>query len=68
MEIGIKNRCVKLILPNGKVVDILTPVIEEMEKWVQDEAHKPESGGYIAQGQTSTARRRLQASRRQRLP
>lgn len=47
MEIGIKNRCVKLILPNGKVVDILTPVIEEMEKWVQDEAHKPESGGYI---------------------
>ena len=36
MEIGIKNRCVKLILPNGKVVDILTPVIEEMEKLLEE--------------------------------
>lgn len=43
MEIGIRDRCVKLILPNGKVVDVLTPVIEEMGKWVQDESYKPES-------------------------
>lgn len=47
MEIGIRDRCVKLILPNGEVVDVLTPVIEEMGKWVQDESYKPESGGYI---------------------
>ena len=47
VEIGIRDRCVKLILPNGEVVDVLTPVMEEMGKWVQDESYKPESGGYI---------------------
>lgn len=47
VEIGKKNRCVKVNLPDGTVADILTPVMEEMEKWVQDEPDKPESGGYI---------------------
>lgn len=32
VEIGIRDRCVKLILPNGEVVDVLTPVMEEMGK------------------------------------
>lgn len=41
------NRCVKINLPNGKVVDVLSSVIDEMHNWVQDEDYKPESGGYI---------------------
>ena len=41
------NKCVKMILPNRKVVDILTPVAEEINKWLQDSLEKPESGGYI---------------------
>lgn len=34
-------------LPNHKVVDILTPVFDEIYKWSQDSEEKPESGGYI---------------------
>jgi len=34
-------------LPNQKVVDILTPVLEGICKWLQDSDEKPESGGYI---------------------
>ncbi len=47
VEIGKSNRCVKFPLPNGKVVDVLTPVLDEIRKWVQDGEEKPESGGYI---------------------
>jgi integrative and conjugative element protein (TIGR02256 family) len=36
-----------MILPNGKVVDILSQVLDEINKWLQDECTKPESGGYI---------------------
>jgi len=36
-----------MILPNGRVVDILSPVLNEMYKWIQNEAAQPESGGYI---------------------
>ncbi len=35
------------MLPNGKVADILSPVLDEMWKWIQNDAEKPESGGYI---------------------
>jgi len=35
------------MLPNGNVVDVLSPVIDEIKKWLQDDGHKPESGGYI---------------------
>ena len=42
-----KNRCVKVQLPNGKVADILSSVIDEMRTWIQDTEEKPESGGYI---------------------
>lgn len=38
---------VKMKLPNGKVVDILSLVFEEMYKWLQDTAQKKEAGGYI---------------------
>ena len=41
------NSCKKMKLPNGKVVDILSLVFEEMYKWLQDTAHKKEAGGYI---------------------
>jgi hypothetical protein len=34
-------------LPNGKVVDILTAVLDEISEWLQDNHDKPESGGYI---------------------
>lgn len=47
MEIGTDNKCVKIILSNGKVVDILSPVLDEIRKWLQDGSEKPESGGYI---------------------
>ena len=36
-----------MALPNGKVVDLLTPVLAEIQKWIQDEPGKPESGGFI---------------------
>lgn len=47
MEIGTDNKCVKIILPNGKIVDILSSVLDEIRKWLQDKNEKPESGGYI---------------------
>ena len=34
------NSCKKMKLPNGKVVDILSLVFEEMYKWLQDTAQK----------------------------
>ncbi len=47
MEIRPNNKCVKIGLPNGKVVDVLSPVLDEICKWIQDDCFKPESGGYI---------------------
>ena len=47
MEIRSSNSCVKLMMPNGKVVDVLSSALEEIGKWLQDDSHKPESGGYI---------------------
>ena len=41
------NMCVKMDLPNSMVVDILSPVFNEMSKWLQDSLEKSESGGYI---------------------
>ena len=38
---------VKMNLPNGTVVDVLSPVLDEIRKWLQDDLSKPESGGYI---------------------
>lgn len=47
MEIRSNNKCVKIKLPNGKVVDVLSSVMDEIGKWIQDDCSKPESGGYI---------------------
>ncbi|WP_312199810.1 Mov34/MPN/PAD-1 family protein [Anaerospora hongkongensis] len=43
----IESRCYKLKLPNGRVVDILSELIDEMSKWLQHDIHASESGGYI---------------------
>lgn len=45
--IKIENRCVKMKLPNGNTVDILTEVFQEISKWIQSGFEDPESGGYI---------------------
>lgn len=47
MEIENENKCVKIQLPNGNVVDILSHVLVEISKWIQNDTDKPESGGYI---------------------
>lgn len=48
MEIKANNQCVKVSLPDGQVVDILSAVTDEIAKWIQDSETKPESGGFIA--------------------
>lgn len=47
MEIVQSNKCFKMDLPNGKVVDVLNPVLDEIANWIQDQPFKPESGGYL---------------------
>ena len=47
MEFKNSNQCIKLNLPLEGTADVLTPVLQEMKKWIQDTADKPESGGYI---------------------
>lgn len=47
MAIKLNCGCVKLTLPNGCVVDILTPVLDEISKRLQLKRDVPESGGYI---------------------
>lgn len=42
-----KNKCIKLVLPNDKTVDILSAIVDKLLNWVQDSIEKPESGGYI---------------------
>lgn len=41
------NRCVKLDLPNGCIVDILEPVLSEIRTWLQNAATTPESSGFL---------------------
>lgn len=43
----IEPRCYKLKLPNGRVVDILSEIVDEMSNWLQYDSKSPESGGYI---------------------
>lgn len=47
MAIKLNCGCIKMALPNGRVVDILTDVLDEISKWLQVENDAPESGGYI---------------------
>ena len=51
MEVRQKNKCVKFCLPNGKTVDVLTPVLDEIDKWTQIDEFMPENGGYIVKYQ-----------------
>lgn len=41
------DRCVKLSLPNGQVVDILRPVLNAMGNWLQTTPLLPESCGFL---------------------
>ena len=47
METVKTKKCVKIRLPNGKVVDVLDSLLKEIGKWIQDDKTKPESGGFI---------------------
>lgn len=47
MAIGIDEKCIKMILPNGKTVDILPNVFGEIKKWLQVDNSASEAGGYI---------------------
>lgn len=47
VAIKLNNGCVKLNLPNGKVVDILTDVLDEISNCIQSDNSQPESGGYV---------------------
>lgn len=42
-----KNRSVKFILPNGKVVDLLSEVLITMSDWKQSDSSSSESCGFI---------------------
>lgn len=44
---NIVEGCIKMMLPNGKIVDILSEVMCELRKWLQDTSTKAEAGGYI---------------------
>ena len=41
------NRSVKFNLPNGNSLDILENVFDRMREWIQDDAAKPESCGFL---------------------
>ena len=47
MAVKLNKGCIKMSLPNGKVVDILTDVLDEISCWIQNESLQNESGGYI---------------------
>lgn len=47
MEVKQNNRCVKIGLPHGKTIDILTSVLDEIDKWIQVDEFLPEGGGYV---------------------
>ena len=47
MAIEIKNKCIKMKLPNRKNVDILPEVFNEIGNWLQENKDDPESGGFI---------------------
>ena len=48
MVLGKESKCVKINLPNGKVVDVLNTVLDEISKWIQDDNMKPEAGDTLS--------------------
>lgn len=49
MAIGIDEKCIKMMLPNEKTVDILPNVFGEIKKWLQVDNSASEAGGYIVE-------------------
>ena len=47
VAIEIVKKCVKMGLPNGKTVDILEVVFEQIGEWIQIDENASESGGFI---------------------
>lgn len=47
VAIKMSDACVKMRLPNGKIVDIMAQVFVEMVTWLQLNELIPESGGFI---------------------
>lgn len=47
VEIVRQNKCKKFLLPDGRLLDVLTDVLDEIFQWLQVENYSPESGGYI---------------------
>lgn len=47
VEITQLNKCAKYILPDGRFIDVLTDVLDEMYQWLQFDDLSAESGGYI---------------------
>lgn len=47
VAIDYKDKCVKVSLPNGKTVDILGKVFEQLSDWIQEDVESVESGGFI---------------------
>lgn len=47
VAIEIVNKCIKMKLPNGKTVDILSDVLLEISKWLQTDINLPEAGGFL---------------------
>lgn len=41
------NRCIKLNLPDGRTIDLLSEMLNKMIFWKQKEYHTPESCGFI---------------------
>lgn len=47
VEIVQHNRCAKYALPNGRYLDILDELFDDIYKWIQTDNYSPESGGVI---------------------
>lgn len=47
VAIEIKQKCIKMDLPNGHTVDFLPDIFEEILKWLQVEAYMLEAGGFL---------------------
>lgn len=47
VEITQNNKCKKYVLPDGRFLDVLTEVFDEIFQWLQLDNESSESGGYI---------------------
>ena len=56
MAIKLNCGCIKMALPNGRVVDILTQVLDEISKWLQVETDAPECSCTVRKQATENKR------------